>query len=117
MAGRARAAVAADRGQLIGVRRSYRHRLPWSVAASLALILLTSKAAMVESQHPGSAPGSRWRPVGDQDDGAVGHLGLDDGGDVVRAGRVEMGGGLIEQEDWGLAKERPGQGDFLPLPG
>ena len=55
--------------------------------------------------------------MGDEDDGAIGHLGFDDGADMVRAGRVEMGGGLVEQQDRRRAQERPGQGDFLPLPG
>ena len=54
--------------------------------------------------------------MGDEDDGAVGQLVVQSGQDPVGADRVEMGGGLIEQQDRGPAQKRPGQGDLLPLP-
>src|SRR5438309_2141662 len=80
-------------------------------------MLQVAKPAMVEGQDPGEAVGSRRRPVRDEDDGAVGHPVADGGHDRFGAGRVQMRGGLVEQHDRGLAQERPGQRDLLPLPG
>jgi hypothetical protein len=71
---------------------------------------------MLKGQDPPALVGSRWL-VRDEDDGAVGQLIINGGADPGRAGRVEVGGGLVEQDDRGPAQERPGQRDLLPLSG
>jgi hypothetical protein len=72
--------------------------------------------ALVQGEHAVGAalPGM---PVGDQDHGPAGHQGLDDRHDLPRDDRVEMGGGLVKQQQRRVPQERASQGDPLPLPG
>src|SRR5215470_14143423 len=114
-AGRGQAAAAADRVRAPGGRASWRHRQPVAPDRSLASlpgVRGRGKPAMLEDKDPPALAGS-WRLVRDEDDGAVGQLVIDGDGDPGRAGRVEVGGGLVEQDDRDPAQERPGQRDLL----
>jgi hypothetical protein len=54
--------------------------------------------------------------VTDQDDGAGRHQGLDGGQDLCRGDRIQVRGGLIEQQQRRVPQEGAGQRDPLPLP-
>ena len=85
------------------------------LAQELVVGAFLDDAAFVEHGDPmGEAHGGQ--AVGDQDDGAtlreIGERLLDD----VLALRVEIGGGLVQDEDRGILQERPREGDPLSLP-
>ena len=100
-------------------RRSWRHRQPGPLVRCLGPDRPDGRARpWSSSQDPGGAwptcAGGRWVTRTTVRSAIWVSIG---GHDPVRAGRVEMGGGLVEQQHRGAAQERPGQGDLLPLPG
>ena len=67
--------------------------------------------------HGHDAVGQRegGQAVGDEDDGAVADEGLQRLLDRLLALQVDLAGGLIEDQDGGVAEIGAGQGDPLPL--
>ena len=72
--------------------------------------------ALVHHRHP-VGPGRGRQPVGDDDDRPSLHEGGDGPLDLHLGAGVQVGGGLVEDEDGGVGQRGPGQGDELALPG
>jgi hypothetical protein len=71
---------------------------------------------VIEGEHAVGAARPTM-PVGDQDHGPAGHQGLNDRQDLPGDDRIEMGGGLVKQQQRRVPQERASQRDSLPLPG
>ena len=85
------------------------------LAQELVVGAFLHDAALVEHGDPvGEADGGQ--AVRDEDDGpALGEIGESLLHDVLALG-VEIGGGLVQDEDRGILQERSREGDPLPLP-
>ena len=85
------------------------------LAQELVVGAFLHDAALVEHGDPvGKADGRQ--AVRDEDDGPpLGEIGESLLHDVLALG-VEVGGGLVQDEDRGILQERPREGDPLPLP-
>ena len=53
--------------------------------------------------------------MADQDDGAIGQGRVDGGPDNLGTDRIQVSGGLVEEQQGRVAQERAGQRDPLPL--
>ena len=58
---------------------------------------------------------SQAAAMADQDDGAIGQHRLEGFADLTGAGRVQMRGGLVHEQQRCVPQECAGQGDLLPL--
>ena len=73
------------------------------------------EATLVEEEDP-LGELDRFRSVGDQEGRTSHHESLQRNPDLVKGFPVQMGGGLVQDEDPGVSEEEPGQGDQLALP-
>ena len=85
------------------------------VAAAAVVGAVGDDPAVVDEHHPiGQRDGGR--PVGDDERGALRHHLGQRVADLVLLGRVDRGGGVVEDQDAGVGQDGPGDGDALALP-
>ena len=103
------------RGRGIALRLGGEERIVLSVLFhQLAMVADFFHLAVLQDHDLAGGGGAR-QAVGDENGGLFAAQRFELVEDLLLSERVELSGGLVEDQDIGIAVERPGNGDLLPL--